>query len=534
MQLTLTDIKQHALQYAREAYLYSQYNSRLTRVFDEFSDGISLRWYQRKFFKWVEAYQNVAITASRQVGKSEGIIALAKTWALAFKNSVVVVASSGLRHSKELLKRLKNRIFGSKTPIPLKTQNTSEIELFNGSRIISIPNNPDTIRGYPCNLLIIDEADSIRNPDQFAASVFPSVWGVGGKIVVSGTFKGIGFLHRLIYGDKAERRKPWNGLMFPAWVVWARKEDRNLIMAKKALGLIQQAHDLPTTVFNQEFLCEAMDIAGTLFPYDYLDACTPKDKYGKPLINSEDRSVNFNSVHFGGWDPAKLLDGSCLANFELPDTKMAKHILTLRFIQDLGGRDYPSQVTEIGELHKLWKFFKIVVDRTGPGEGPLDYLKKEIGTHAKGVFFTPQSKLDISSDFRIAVMDREVYLPFDSKLRRELHDLDPIKLDHPVGGSSDRAWATMLAWHGYEYYMRSYIYDPKKINFAESEIKTSLGEQRMKDEKDKKAEERLRKKNIKNGIDIDDYVDSEMRNGTPVEIIKDNVELEYRDEIERW
>jgi Terminase large subunit, T4likevirus-type, N-terminal len=341
----LIQAKQQA--YQEEANYWKKHNSLLVNLVHKFfplSDAyepFTLHWYQKRIFALIEKYQRCAIVASRQIGKTETLVKLVSSYALLIPGQLILVVSGGARQAKEFLKRVKRGIKYSPYKIPLLTENATEIEFWNGSRIISLPNNPDTVRGYPANLLVIDETDSIWNWIEFKAALFPSVSRVKGKIVCSGTFKGKIQLYDLFAGENGKPETKWPSVVFPCWV-------------NPSDDIEQQEHDLPPSVFAQEFECVPIDATGTMFPYEMWDACTSKTP-----INIKDRRALQGALYFGGWDVAKLVDASPFIGLELPEDRQKVRVKT---IENYHGNDYSNQTTEIKELHDIFRYRKICMD----------------------------------------------------------------------------------------------------------------------------------------------------------------------------
>jgi hypothetical protein len=124
---------------------------------------------------------------TRQGGKSLTAAALALREALLHPPALVLLLSPGLRQSGELFRAKVRRLFkwlGRPVGTVQETQLT--MELTNGSRIIALPGDEETIRGYSdVNLLVIDEA--ARVPDELYYSVRPMLAVSKGKLVCLST-----------------------------------------------------------------------------------------------------------------------------------------------------------------------------------------------------------------------------------------------------------------------------------------------------------------------------------------------------------
>jgi hypothetical protein len=76
--------------------------------------------------------------------------------------STVLLLSPSQRQSGELFKKVTNQYAALGCPVPALTETATQLQLANGSRIISLPGNEQTIRGYSgVKLLVIDEASRV-------------------------------------------------------------------------------------------------------------------------------------------------------------------------------------------------------------------------------------------------------------------------------------------------------------------------------------------------------------------------------------
>ena len=131
--------------------------------------GIEPSAWQSQFLRAHQGASIVVLTA-RQVGKTT-----VAAWAIAhFMNynpgSMNVVACPSLRQSAEAVRRVKESLL--KAGCKLKTDNVYGIELDNGSRVLALPGNDDSIRGLTVDgWIIADEA--ARLSEELIAAVRP-------------------------------------------------------------------------------------------------------------------------------------------------------------------------------------------------------------------------------------------------------------------------------------------------------------------------------------------------------------------------
>jgi phage FluMu gp28-like protein len=166
-----------------------------------------------------------------------------------------------------------------------------------------------------------------------------------------------------------------------------------------------------------------------------------------PFVNmvKEDSPVQRNRRFYAGYDPAKINDRSAFCMLE----EMDDGILETRMFLNLQGMDYKRQVPEVVRICKTYNVRVLEIDATGH-EHIWEELRDALGRgRVKKVVFTKQIKEDLILNLRLLCMDKMLKLgkklKFYSQLRKELHDLDPDKLDHQKGGSSDLLWSLALA-----------------------------------------------------------------------------------------
>lgn len=106
------------------------------------------------------------LLCTRQWGKSTVAAAKALHFALHRAGSTTLIAAASLRQSNELLAKI--RAFAFTAGIALLRDTPSGVRMPNRSRILALPQNPGTIRGFSANLVIIDEA-AFTSDDLFQA-----------------------------------------------------------------------------------------------------------------------------------------------------------------------------------------------------------------------------------------------------------------------------------------------------------------------------------------------------------------------------
>src|SRR5215472_9550507 len=107
--------------------------------------------------------QWVLLNCCRQSGKSTTTAILALHTAL-YDPGLILLVSPSLRQSKELFAKVTKFLKGLEPIEPLEEDNRSSCTLANGARVVSLPGDPDTLRGYSAPKLIIkDEAGYVTD-----------------------------------------------------------------------------------------------------------------------------------------------------------------------------------------------------------------------------------------------------------------------------------------------------------------------------------------------------------------------------------
>lgn len=161
---------------------------------------VPLTEYQKNWVADKSRFKIGAIT--RQGGKSFSTSLEAVLDCVKNPNTTWVLLSAGERQSKELINKAKMHMMAIDVALASIATNESEflsedgktiykqleINLPNGSRIVGLPANPDTARGWSANI-ILDEFALHRDSREIWSAMFPTVTR-GYKIRMVSTFKG--------------------------------------------------------------------------------------------------------------------------------------------------------------------------------------------------------------------------------------------------------------------------------------------------------------------------------------------------------
>ena len=141
--------------------------------------------------------KRILLNCTRQGGKSTVTAAVGLHRALYSPGALVLLVSVSQRQSAELLRRVKLLYRPFEQRFPVDSETVLQLALRNGSRILSLPSDAGTIRGYSgAALVVIDEASRVR--DEVLDTVTPMLAVSDGALIVLSTPAGRrGMFYRL-------------------------------------------------------------------------------------------------------------------------------------------------------------------------------------------------------------------------------------------------------------------------------------------------------------------------------------------------
>jgi hypothetical protein len=211
------------------------------------------------------------LLCSRQSGKSQTAAGLALNRALTAAGSLVLLLSPTLRQSGELFRDKVKRLYNALgRPVATTQESALTMELANGSRIVSLPGEEGTVRGYSgVDLLVIDEA--ARVPDDLYRAVRPMLAVSNGSLTaLSSAWAKVGWFFEEWTGDRDWHRVKVTAHDCP------RISPEFLREEEAALG---------PRWFAMEYLCEFSDAVDALFTEEDVRAALASDL--QPLFGGE-------------------------------------------------------------------------------------------------------------------------------------------------------------------------------------------------------------------------------------------------------
>ena len=421
--------------------------------------AVPLYRYQRR---WIEDGARFQIGLwARQVGKtfssSLKLALLAARAAAAGRSETWVILSRGQRQSDEVMRTAEKHLRAMDMGVRLEFDDVGAwegeqirqglIALGDDVRIVGLPANPDTARGYSANVFL-DEFAFHRDARKIWAAVFPMVTRGRKRLVVTSTPNGKSNRFYELW-DKADG-------------AWSRH--RVSIHDAAADGYPADVDELRAGLsdedaWRQEYELEFLDEASAWITFDKINAVS----------------------HADAGDPELYAGGPCYMGVDIARRKdlwvawVAEEINGVRWAREIVARPnlpFRKQFEITDRLHRDYRIVRSAWDQTGMGEMPVEEAQTRYGaSRVLGVLMTGPEKLDLATRMRDAFEDRRLRLPAgDMKLRYDLHALRCVSsasggtprflVDGETDGHADRAWACALCEKAADLGTAHYAYRP--------------------------------------------------------------------------
>ena len=355
---------------------------------------------------------------SRQIGGSLGTAFEAVASCVDKPNTDWVVLSAGQRQSEEWMLKGNRvaRVVSDAMDLPKPDCRTSEVRFPNGSRILALPANPDTVRGYSANL-VLDEFAFHERPDRIYEAIYPAI---------SNPLRGE--LKLRIISTPAGRNSKF-------YEIWNKSEELNFVRHKTTIhsaieeGLPMDVEALKTGLddpeaWEQEYECEFVDATNVLLPYTLIDECVSDEA----TLDCEEESGG--AVRFVGIDIGRKHDLTVAWTLEkVGDVMWTREVLVLR--------NTPYHLQEELLSDRINRATHAAIDSTGIGNAISESLAKRFAFKLEECTFTQGLKAKIFPGLRRAFQERGLRVPRDKAIREDLHSVN--ELTTPGGNKQYRA-----------------------------------------------------------------------------------------------
>lgn len=305
----------------------------------------------------------------------------------------------------------------------------AEIKFNNGSRIVAIPANPDTARGYSANL-VLDEFAIHEKPWDIWAAIYPSITNpINGekKLRIVSTPKGLGNKFADLWGKNENYSK------HKLTILDAVEQGLKVNVEELRAGVDD------SDIWLQEYMCEFIDSSGVLLPYDMIAAC-----------ESAICVAEADAPKFVGMDIGRSHDLSVIS-------VLAKHGDKLVLIQkeELHKMPFNEQLEVLSGILSAKGVQKCCIDATGLGMMFAEEARRRHGGMVEAVTFTHKTKGEMYSTMRKRFEEKTIRIPnYDRDLREDLHAIQKLvsvggnisyAAPRSADGHSDRAASLALA-----------------------------------------------------------------------------------------
>jgi phage FluMu gp28-like protein len=337
----------------------------------------------------------------------------------------------------------------------------SRIAFPNGSRIIALPANPRTARGYPGDA-VLDEFAHHEDSYAIFAAVFRQV-ALGNSLEVLSTPNGeqgkffdiarnLGLEMGVAPTQFPIKKDGWSGHWVDVYKAVAEGCPINIEEMRRGLN--------DDDTWNQEFCCVFLKSTGAWLTLDLIAAC---EDTGATIDLPPD--FHPRGSLYSGIDVGRDHDATCL----WLDEKIGDVAWT-RAIVKLHAMSFPEQCKRLNPLVRMTS--RSAIDKTGMGVGLFDLLNLENEGRLMGVSFGGSNddgvkmKTDLAIRIKKRLEQQRSRIPYDPQIRAELQaikrqatasgvtfDAPRIEVDTAVAGGvkkklfahADAFWAKALA-----------------------------------------------------------------------------------------
>ena len=380
-----------------------------------------------------------------------------------------IFLSAGERQSRELMQKARQHCQALKIATDyydsrfFRDLGVKQLELLlpGGVRIIGLPANPQTARGFTGDVFL-DEFAMHAFDREIWAAMFPSLLRGDGELDVASTPKG---QQNVFYQLRANEQFSTSVVTLPEAIRQGLEADAEQI--RLAMG--------DDTLYRQEFLCEFLDESTAFLTYEQIAAC------GDPTLTLHDDATSLATETremFVGVDVGRVRDLTvfwvlargpsavaepqalpCAGPRRLKSSAQSDALTTVALLE-LANVSFRRQFDLLSEILELRKVRRCCIDAGGIGMQLAEQAVERFGEHrVEAVTFTSALKTQIAMGLRIAVEGQGIRIPNDQRIRNDWHSVQRqmtasghVRLAAPrlAGSHADRFWAAALAVHAAE------------------------------------------------------------------------------------
>ena len=352
-----------------------------------------------------------------------------------------VFLSAGERQSAELMQKVRQHCQALKIAHDFVGdryfERTSfrqlEVGLPNGVRIIGLPANPQTARGFTGDVLLDEFAMHAFDRDIWAA-MFPTILRGDGELDVASTPKG----HKnVFYQLSGNDRFVQSTVTLPDAIEQGLKVD--LEEVRRSMG--------DEELFRQEFLCEFLDEATAFLTYEQIAACEEPGLVREVPVA---QLASYGGDLYAGVDIGRRRDLTVIWVLGRRGDQ-----LVTRGVYELSNAPFRQQYALLSEVLRLPGLRRCCIDAGGLGMQLAESAVEDFGAHrVEPVHFTVAIKAQLAGGLRVAVEEARIRIPVDEQIRNDWHSVERsvtvgghlrFEVSRGTGSHADRFWAAALA-----------------------------------------------------------------------------------------
>jgi phage FluMu gp28-like protein len=381
--------------------------------------------------------------AARQIGKSFAVAIEAVTEGVRSRCDNLILSASE-RQSKEVMKKVYQHLRYMKVSTDeiymAERETKEEITLPIGSRIISLPASPDTVRGFSGNVFL-DEFAFHTDSEEIWRAMYPTVTR-GYKVRVTSTPNGKQNMFHELWAKDEKFAKHRTDIYAAA--------DEGL---KVDVETVRQGISDPDS-WAQEFQCRFLDEATAYITYAMITACEADSAHCDLNVNTLSATADL----YLGVDVGRKHD---LTVFWL--VEKLGDILWTRMVRVMKREPFRIQRDFLYSLldgtffsNESSPIRRCCIDSSGIGAQLAEEAGEKFGPRVEGITFTGAVKEDLAVTLRRRFEDRMLRLPRDREIREDIHSVKKLTTSagnarfdaaHTNAGHADRFWALALAIH---------------------------------------------------------------------------------------
>jgi phage FluMu gp28-like protein len=381
--------------------------------------------------------------------------------------TVWIVLSRGERQSLEFMQKVRQHVQALKVMdsymesafFEQTNELKHELKFPNGSRIIGLPANPDTARGYTGNM-ILDEFAFHSQDREIWAAAFGRVSRGDLKLRVISTPNGergkyyelakdAGLLSAPVSEARPLDSAPgsiWSGHWSDVHKAVAEGCPIDIAIVRAAIADEQ--------TWQQEYECAFLSGRDQYIGLELILACQDADA-SLSLPRPGERGYRAESAErelYLGYDVARVNDLAVIAVVE-----RVGDVFWTRILQEMPRATFAEQQAELRNIFPLCR--RGAIDSTGMGAAVAERVQEEFPGRIEPVTFTAGRKQAMAIRMKRHFEERTLRIPDDRALRGDIAGLKRVitsagnirfDAERTADGHADRFWALALALHAAE------------------------------------------------------------------------------------